>query len=205
MEGGRTFFFQLYETACLQWLGGFSQGFTLWRYFPARLLLILNVPLLFQWLMDFLYLSIFWNPSRDHLLENGFTWLSIWLVLISWSAWEPVSHFPTDPKEQNVTTCDATSPTAIHCSRAPPDNLSNHQWPWELSYSSYLTWLWPANWKSSSLELVAHGNLSHTHVYWACALKHFQAQALEPTWIFIELMCLFFCSVCWQAILTICH
>lgn len=44
------------------------------------------------------------------------------------------------------------------------------QWPSDLAATE-------ANLKSSSLEPVAHNNLSHTNVYWACVLKHLQVQA----------------------------
>lgn len=41
-----------------------------------------------------------------------------------------------------------------------------------------------ADLKSSSLEPVAHYNLSDTDVYWAYVLKYLQAQALKPNWVF---------------------
>lgn len=34
------------------------------------------------------------------------------------------------------------------------------------------------------LHLVAHNNLSHTNVYWACVLKHLKAQVLESNRVF---------------------
>lgn len=142
------------------------------------------------------------SPTEERI---HMTCLNIWLVLISWSAWDPVSHFPSDPKEQDVTHGDATSPTAICCSRAPPEKPSNQRWPWELCYmtASDLD-ATDANLRSSSLEPVAHYNLSDTMstelLCWSiCRLR--PSNQTES----LELMCLFFHSVRWQAILRICH
>lgn len=41
-----------------------------------------------------------------------------------------------------------------------------------------------ANLKSTSLEPVAHINMSHPNICWVCARKHLQAHAFEYNWIF---------------------
>lgn len=69
-------------------------------------------------------LESFYRSSTEERIHM--TSLSISFVFISWSAWTPVSRFPSHPEEQDVTNSDATSLTAVHCNRVSPGKQSNH-------------------------------------------------------------------------------
>lgn len=139
VEGGRIFFFQLYEIVSsmigrfprvLHWEGTFLHGcYSHCYFFP-----VVNRLPLSSSLMESSYRS-----STEEWIHIAC--LNIWLDLICWSAWEPLSHFPSDPEEHHVANGDATSLTAIHCSGSSPEKHSNHGWPREISYSGHLTWL----------------------------------------------------------------
>lgn len=111
------------EIVCLQWLKA-SQGFTLGRYFPAWLLLVLKASLLFFWVVNGLPLSLhlesFYRSSTGKCIHMTCLEHLICFVL----PWEPLSHFPSDLKEQDVTNGDATSLAAICWSRALNKNTA---------------------------------------------------------------------------------
>lgn len=153
-------------------------------------------------------------PLSSSLMESSYRssteeWihmarLNIWLDLICWSAWEPLSHFPSDPEEHHVANGDATSLTAIHCSGSSPEKHSNHGWPPEISYCGHLTAAIEANLKSSSFVLWHIITwvipMSNELVCWSIWRLRSSNQTES-----LELMCLIFRSVRWQAILRICH
>lgn len=163
------------ETVCLWWLK-VSQGFILGRYFPAGLLFVLKASLLFlKWLMVLIYVYIFWHPSTDHPLENAFTWMSKYWICFVLSAWEP---FPLTwknkvvPMDTPLVWLPFVEVEPLNKTQLSPMAMGAHLATTE------------TNLKSTSLEPVAHINMSHSNLHWVCVLKHLQAHAFEHNWIF---------------------